>query len=154
FIKINDEVACPAKPATIHKSRSSVTMRTNTWLIVAIGLALCSPVQPQAGQTPSGQTAPSTTPDAQKSQPTAATTNTVYESATVLKATTRLVVLDVVAIDKKGNAVTDLERADFTVVEDGAEQQIRVFSFQQPALRSAGGATPPAPNLPSNVFTN
>src|SRR5215467_12555440 len=55
----------------------------------------------------------------------------VYESATVLKTITRLVVVDVVATDKNG-PVTNLERPDFTIVEDGKEQQIRVFNFQQP----------------------
>jgi VWFA-related protein len=70
----------------------------------------------------------------------------------VLKATTRLVLVDVVATDKKG-AVADLERSDFTVLEDGTEQQIRVFSFQHPTL---GDHRPEAPraDLPDNVFTN
>src|SRR5215469_14020225 len=58
--------------------------------------------------------------------------NTIYESATVLKATTRLVIVDVVATDGKGQAIKDLERPDFRLLEDGKEQQIRVFSFQEP----------------------
>ncbi len=83
----------------------------------------------------------------------------VYESATVLKTTTRLVVVDVVATNRKGEAVTDLERPDFTVLEDGKEQTVRVFSFQQPQPASkqaaaAPDATAPAPKLPDNIFTN
>src|SRR5262249_43118895 len=54
----------------------------------------------------------------------------VYESATVLKTITRLVVIDVVATDKNG-AVTDLDRDDFALLEDGKEQKIRVFNFQR-----------------------
>lgn len=82
----------------------------------------------------------------------------VYESATVLKTTTRLVVVDVVATNKKGEAVADLERGDFTVLEDGKEQTIRVFSFQHPravASETAGAAPAEiAPKLPDNVFSN
>src|SRR5690242_6064610 len=55
----------------------------------------------------------------------------VYESATVLKSITRLVVVDVVATDNEG-AVTDLIQDDFSISEDGKEQKIRVFNFQQP----------------------
>jgi VWFA-related protein len=78
----------------------------------------------------------------------------VYESASVLKAITRLVVVDVVVSDKHGNAVTDLERGDFTVSEDGNEQQIRVFSFEHPAAPAAAVATSSAASLPPTVFTN
>ncbi len=46
-------------------------------------------------------------------------------------------VVDVVATDKDG-AVIDLKGDDFTVLEDGKEQKIRVFNFQQPHA-SAGG---------------
>ncbi len=55
------------------------------------------------------------------------------ESATVLKVTTRLVVVDVVALDHKGAPVTDLRAEDFSLQEEGAEQNIRVFNFQQSA---------------------
>ncbi|HEY6307065.1 MAG TPA: VWA domain-containing protein [Candidatus Angelobacter sp.] len=84
----------------------------------------------------------------------------VFESATVLKATTRLVVVDVVATGKNGEAVTDLERPDFRVSEDGKEQTIRVFSFQQPKSPPPGQADTTAAvarasfKLPDNVFSN
>jgi VWFA-related protein len=84
---------------------------------------------------------------------------TVYESATVLKTITRLVVVDIVATSKKGEAVADLERSNFTVLEDGKEQTIRHFSFQQPKPVATGpaGAAPSASStakLPENVFSN
>jgi VWFA-related protein len=75
----------------------------------------------------------------------------VYESATVLKATTRLVVLDVVATDHQGRAVTDLAAKDFTVLEEGKPQQLRIFTLQQ---EKAFIANEPAHKLPANVFTN
>src|SRR5215471_12383752 len=49
-----------------------------------------------------------------------------YESATVLRVTTRLVMIDVVATDSHGHAVVDLEPKDFTVFEDGTQQTVRV----------------------------
>jgi VWFA-related protein len=76
----------------------------------------------------------------------------VYESATVLKTITRLVVVDVVATDKNG-PVTNLERADFTILEDGKEQQIRVFNFQQPHQGATKAALTSA-KLPENVYSN
>jgi len=77
----------------------------------------------------------------------------VYESATVLKSITRLVVVDVVATDKNG-AVTDLQRDDFTLLENGKEQKVRVFNFQQPRVNASGGASVVPPKLPENVYSN
>jgi VWFA-related protein len=48
-----------------------------------------------------------------------------------VKITTRLVIVDVVAHDKKGNAVTDLETADLRILEDGKEQPISSFMLQR-----------------------
>ena len=73
------------------------------------------------------------------------------ESATVLKTVTRLVVVDVVATGKNG-AVVDLKRDDFSLFEDGKEQKLRVFNFQQPAQNTNGVLV--APKLPENVSTN
>src|SRR5260370_28956928 len=91
------------------------------FVIASVAAIGPSPQHPAASASPAPQASPSA-PGAQPKAP-------VYETATVLKAITRLVVVDVVATDKKGEAVTDLERADFTLLEDGKEQQIRVFNF-------------------------
>jgi len=48
-----------------------------------------------------------------------------------VKVTTRLVIVDVVAHDKKGHAITDLETADLRILEDGKEQPIRSFVLQR-----------------------
>lgn len=53
------------------------------------------------------------------------------QSQTVLRATTRLVILDVVATDEKGQPVADLKAEDFTVLEDGKPQQLIDFGFQK-----------------------
>jgi VWFA-related protein len=75
----------------------------------------------------------------------------VMHSDQTLRTNTRLVVVDVVATDSKGQPVTDLKAGDFTVLEDGKPQKISGFNFEHP-----GGA--PAQlvkiNLPPSVVTN
>ena len=64
--------------------------------------------------------------------------------------------VDVVVTDHKDRAVTDLNRDDFTVLEDGKEQRISAFSLQQPPANPAPArnAGQEATQLPDNVFTN
>jgi VWFA-related protein len=63
------------------------------------------------------------------------------------------VVVDVVARDAKGVPVTDLKQEDFTVLEDGKEQKLRIFNFQQPQDSVAAvAAQPPANGM--NVVDN
>lgn len=76
-----------------------------------------------------------------------------YETATVLKAITRLVVVDVVATNNKGEAVTDLKSEDFTVLEDGTEQNVRAFNLQKPVQEPPQDAQQLA-KLADNVSTN
>ena len=75
----------------------------------------------------------------------------VYQSQTVLRANTRLVVVDVVATDNKGQPVKDLQTKDFTVLENGAQQNISDFTFHHPG--EAQVLPPPrlAPNVVSNI---
>jgi VWFA-related protein len=68
----------------------------------------------------------------------------------VLRATTRLVVVDVVATDGRGSPVPDLKVGDFTVLEDGQPQKISSFSFQQ----SGAKVTQVSLRLPPNVVSN
>lgn len=71
----------------------------------------------------------------------------------VLKTSTHLVLVDVVATNGKGEPVTDLKAEDFVVSEDGRPQSVRSFSFQEPA---ASGSAPQstAQQLPPGVVTN
>src|SRR5579864_3415533 len=73
----------------------------------------------------------------------------VYQSPAILRATTRLVIVDAVVLDEKGRPIPDLKADDFTVLEDGKPQKIRDFSFHQPG---SGGA--PAPRPASNIISN
>ncbi len=77
----------------------------------------------------------------------------VYKSSTVLRYTTRLVLVDVIATDHKGNPVTDLKKEDF-VIEDGQGQQIDSFSFQAADSKNSPSSARPSPKLPPNILTN
>ena len=61
-------------------------------------------------------------------------------SGTVVRVNTRIVVLDIVVTDKKGNVVTNLKQSDFTVLEDKQPQTIR--TFETPSMH----IMPPSPD--------
>lgn len=92
-----------------------------------------------------GSTAAQDSQPGQKPQPDPLT---VFQSQQVLRSTTRLVVVDVVVTDDKGNFIPDLKPEDFTVTEDGKPQTISDFSFHHPVAAAA-----PAP-LPANIAGN
>lgn len=88
-------------------------------------------------------------------QPDNSDSSAAYKSATVLKYTTRLIIVDVIASDHKGDPVRDLKAEDFTLTEDGEKQALRVFEFQAPTDTNTPSA--PAANLSkpaANAFTN
>ena len=61
-----------------------------------------------------------------------------------IQVTSELVLVNVVARDKKGNLVRDLKKGDFTLLEDGKEQDISTFDFEnvdEPATAGAAEAT-------------
>ena len=73
--------------------------------------------------------------------------------APVLRVTTHLVLVDVVVYNKQGNHVTDLNAADFTLLDRGKPQKVRIFSNEHADESSAENAPLPHP-LPPRVFTN
>ena len=98
------------------------THRTATvaWLGFSAMLFAFSGAQRLAAQTPpQEQAAPAPAP------------TTVAEPQTspaVIKKESRLVLVDAVVTDKKGNYVKDLSEKDFKVYEDNREQQVASFS--------------------------
>lgn len=52
------------------------------------------------------------------------------QSSTVIRSETRLVLVDTVVTDKKGDYVRDLTMKDFRVWDDNKEQQVKTFSFE------------------------
>src|ERR1017187_2065130 len=49
---------------------------------------------------------------------------------TVIRTETKLVLVDAVVTDKKGNYVTDLTQKDFDVLKDNKKQTIKTFGFE------------------------
>ena len=71
----------------------------------------------------------------------------------VLKTSSHLVLVDVIATNGKGQPVVDLTAEDFLVSEDGHPQIVRSFSLQQPAPDRADVQTVSQPLTPG-VVTN
>jgi len=67
----------------------------------------------------------------------------------VIRVTTRLVMVDVIAVDKSGKPVTDLKAEDFVLEEGGKKQKISVFGLQNPPAAAAA-----TPALPAGVYSN
>jgi VWFA-related protein len=67
----------------------------------------------------------------------------------VIRAETRLVLVDTVVTDKKGNYIRDLSQNDFKVWEDGKEQTLTSFSFEKNS-----GSSSPQPHYLVLFFDN
>ncbi len=71
-------------------------------------------------------------------------------SSLTLRATSHMVLLDVLAKDRSGRPIADLKAEDVVLLEDGKPQQISAFRF---VVRHNPPAFEP-PNLPEHVYTN
>lgn len=80
------------------------------------------------------------------------------EPAAVLKVTTRLVTVDVVARDRHGNPILDLKASDFQISEQGGSgkspQQIASFRLLDRSLATAPDSERAKLQLPAGVYTN
>ncbi len=65
------------------------------------------------------------------------------------KVSTDLVLVDVSVTDKKGNPIRGLSAKDFHVYEDGVEQSIQIFQFEDVSQVEADMMKAPAPPAPS-----
>ena len=93
--------------------------RTTWGLLAAMAVAAsCVFFAKVQGQTPPAQSPPAQTPatDAAQQQP-------------VVKVESKLVLVDTIVTDKKGNYIHDLTQNDFKLYEDNKEQAIASFSF-------------------------
>src|SRR6266436_7611877 len=70
--------------------------------------------------------------DAPQSQPSQAPQQTQQPAQPQyrVRVTSELVLVNVVARDKKGNLIRGLKKEDFTVTEDGKRQEISTFDFE------------------------
>jgi VWFA-related protein len=80
------------------------------------------------------------------------------EPPAVLKVTTRLVTVDVVARDRHGNAVRDLTAKEFEIAEQSgshkSQQQIASFRLLDRSLKNASEPETAGLQLPAGVYTN
>ncbi|MFI5176363.1 MAG: VWA domain-containing protein, partial [Terriglobia bacterium] len=79
----------------------------------------------------------------------AATLLPQVQSGAKFKVYSDLVLVDVVVTDKKGNPIRNLAKKDFHVFEDGVEQSIEVFRFEDVTQFEAERAKEPSPPLPA-----
>ena len=103
--------------------------------------------------TPAGSAAP---PSSLSSQAT--TAPPPAESANtnpIFRTTARLVQVDVVVTDKQGRPIPGLKESDFTVLQDGKPQKVRVFEPHtgNEAVEASSPATG-APKLPPDTYSN
>jgi len=113
-------------------------------LVLFLALLITAPSYSQSG----GASQSGAAAEQQSSSPQQETA--VSPSNMVLRTTTRLVVVDVVTVDSKGEPVLDLKADDFTILEDGKPQKISGFSFEH----ANGAAQSPGTVHGANVFTN
>jgi len=78
---------------------------------------------------------------------------TTDEPSITIRANTRLVEVDVVVVDKAGQAVTGLKPEDFTLEENGKKQKISLFVPPGVANQTSAAPLPPGilSNHPENV---
>src|SRR5580704_17855602 len=98
--------------------------------LLAIAVFLVGVRREVTAQDPApAASAPAQTPAASAAQtPASAPAATTPPQAPVIKSESKLVIVDAVVTDKKGNYVHDLKQGDFKVYEDNKEQQVYQFS--------------------------
>jgi len=96
------------------------------------------------------------TPSAPLEAPAAAQQAATAQSGYVLKVTTRLVTLDVIATDSHGNPVRDLKPEDLQIFEEHKSQQkIEHFEyFEKLKTVAAPGGSPAAARSAPNIISN
>ncbi|HEV7550824.1 MAG TPA: VWA domain-containing protein, partial [Candidatus Angelobacter sp.] len=131
-------------------SSSSKTIPRLILVLSFAAITLAQQATPASGGivgTPSANQVP-----AAAQNPVPLQSESVEGTAAVLKVKTRLVVVDVIALDHKGNPVAGLKADDFTLQEENKPQKIRVFNFQQAPRGQPAVMTPAA--LSANRITN
>src|SRR5215813_965100 len=108
-------------------TRSSDNFRLISLLLGAAAMVCTAPAR-LAAQAPAPEPP---APPVTEYSPTAAQAPAVDASqgAPIIKRESKLVLVDAIVTDKKGNYVHDLTQKDFKVYEDNKEQQVASFSF-------------------------
>src|SRR5258708_7589953 len=82
--------------------------------------------------------------------PTSDTNNPVQTVTPAIKVESRVVVLDVVVTDHKGQTIANLRQEDFHIAEDGKAQNISAFEEH----KHNASAPLDLPPMPANTYTN
>ena len=85
-----------------------------------------------------------------ESQTASGQSQEVVHSDQTLRTNTRLVVVDVVATDSRGQAIGDLKPDDLAMFEDGKPQKVSNFTFHPPSKTEVLVSS----HLPADVVTN
>jgi VWFA-related protein len=122
-------------------------------------LALGGTHNPSSAPAPPANQAPSSAPGQAAQAPTnPAQTSTgastvqqprSQQPPAAIRATTRLVQVSVVVHDKHGDAISDLTKDDFVILDEKKPQEIRLFSMETNRVPEHA-----PPQLPPNTYTN
>ena len=98
------------------------------WATAGNLVAQQQPPAPQQGPTQPQTTPQAQSPPLQQQQPPPPPS---MSSRGVLKVTTEIVLVNVVARDRRGELIKDLKKDDFTLFEDGKKQDVASFDFEK-----------------------
>jgi VWFA-related protein len=108
-------------------------LKNSFWIFLTTLTFFAAPsctLQAQAVPAPPTSGAPTSllvASQTQERQPRLATKESAANSSDAIRVATRLVILDIVVTDKKGNIVDDLTKNDFVVTEEDQPQRIRTL---------------------------
>ena len=149
--------------ATTGKQDESPRAESNTPTAAKESSASAAPAAEEAAAAP----APTTAPAPVVPEISVAETATVpvapaipmplsTETGMTLRVTTRLVDVDVVALDKKGHPITDLKPEDFEIYDNGRKQAVQYFSQAGGVSAAESADAPGQARTPANeiVYSN
>jgi VWFA-related protein len=139
------DLPAPGSEALTEQAASPSLVPPATQEPLAVG-----PVAPPPTATaPPVQAAPVTNLPVASAPVVSIPAQSTSSTAPVFRATTRLVQVDVVATDGKGKPITDLQRNDFTVLQDGHPQNLHVFEVHTgtPSIDNRGADEKEKPAL-------
>src|SRR5262245_41530492 len=123
------------RPAPVAKASKIEVMASSLRTVAYVGL-LAAVTLSAAGQ--SGQ---------QEQQPPQSQTPPAAQQTPTFRTGINFVRVDVIANDRSGNTVADLQQADFDITEDGKPQKIETFKMMQ-----LDGGLMPGPDGPPRVI--
>lgn len=156
---VDKALGAKPKPATQVAQASANPTATSAAPPATESASATPPVATQPAAVTPSQFATATSPPPALAASAPATPAEAANPAATFRSTTRLVQVDVVVTDKSGRPIEGLKEGDFTVLQDGKPQKLRVFeAHASPAVNTAATETPAsavkAPQVPTDTFSN